>query len=185
MKKILIIIGVIIIAVLGYFGYNYIQNQPKQEETSQTDIPGNTTQSETPSDTTTQSDVTVTLPQDWQKVEGSSLEHQYMKGTASFMLKNEEFGTTDLDEVVTKALSIFKTAFEDVKQIGETKDIKVDGRDAKEFVFTAKIGGADIEYMYVYTEVNNKIYAITFADLANTFDNNTGDYQTILDGIRF
>ncbi len=127
----------------------------------------------------------VTVPEGWEKNEDSVLDVQYQKGTASFIVKVEPFGTTDLDEVITKAKEIFEDSFDNVKFIGDVKDRKISGFDAKEFEFTTTIYGLDMRYKYAYTVVNNEIYAITLADLDSTFANNSADFDAILKGIKF
>jgi hypothetical protein len=80
--------------------------------------------------------INVTVPDGWKAVEGSVLEYQYMKNTASFMIKKEAFSETTLDGVVAAAESIFKQTFTGYKKIGSTENIKVGGKDAKKIVFT-------------------------------------------------
>ena len=42
-----------------------------------------------------------------------------------------------------------------------------------------------MKYEYVYLFVGEKVFAITFGDLAATFDSLSADYEQILKGIRF
>jgi len=42
-----------------------------------------------------------------------------------------------------------------------------------------------MKFDYYYLAVGGKVYAITFGDLADTFDSNAADYQAILDSIKF
>lgn len=178
MKKILIIIVLLIIATAVFFVLNN-----KQE-------PMNTNQNVTPTvsqeeDVTKTTKLSVELPDGWEKVAGSVLEHQYMKNTASFMIKNENFSTTNLSEITIKAISSFQGAFDDVVMVEEVSDTKVGGYDAKEFTFTAKVGSLSMEYRYIYTVVAGQVYAITFGDMESTFNNYNNDYQDILGGITF
>ncbi len=133
----------------------------------------------------TTKEISVTVPDGWEPVEGSVLSVQYMKNTASFMAKKENFSSKDLDEVVKEAKTIFEKIFDGVEYIGNVETIQVDGKDARKFIFTCEISGLKMEYLYAYTLVDNQIYAITFGDLTTTFDNLSSDYNTILGNIKF
>ena len=124
----------------------------------------------------------VTVPDGWNKVEGSVLEHQYMKNTTSFMVKKESFYKNTLDEVVTEAKSIFQKSFSDYKDIS-TDNIKVAGKEAKKIVFTCNVGSLSMKYMYVYLFIGSDTYAITFGDQASSFDILSADYDTILNSM--
>ncbi len=182
MKNLIIIISsIVIISVLGYFAYSYTQKDKAQNNTNNNQQE-NTQQEET---NTKEVDLKVTVPEGWNPVEGSVLPVQYMKNTSSFMIKTENYGTKNLNEIVTKSLEIFSSAFTDVKQIGNAQDLKIDGYDAKAMTFTAKVSGLEMKYMYVYTVVEGELYAITFGDLSTSFDKLTTDYETILKNITF
>ncbi|NMC57228.1 MAG: hypothetical protein GYA50_08420 [Eubacteriaceae bacterium] len=127
--------------------------------------------------------INVTVPDGWKAVEGSVLEHQYMKNTASFMIKKEAFSETTLDGVVAAAEGIFKQSFTNYKAVGTPQSIKVGGKDAKKIIFTCEVGKLKMKYMYVYLFVGNDTYAITFGDQQSTFDSLSADYQTILNAI--
>lgn len=130
-------------------------------------------------------EISVIVPDSWEPVEGSVLSVQYMKNTASFMAKKENFSSNDLDTVVKEAKTIFEKTFKNVEYIGGVETIQVDGLDARKFVFTSEISGLKMKYLYVYTLAGSQIYAITFGDLTTTFDNLSSDYNTILGNIKF
>lgn len=135
---------------------------------------------------TTKAKISVTVPDGWAVVGGSILPAQYMKNTASFLAKEEpSFQSKDLAGVVAEAKSMFETAFDNVTYVGSDEDITVDNKDAKKFTFTCEISGMQMKYTYVFMFVNNSVYAITFADLATTFDSLASDYNTILGNISF
>lgn len=66
------------------------------------------------------SDITVSLPEGWIKVENSVLEHQYLKNGASFMIKEETVlnGKT-LNEAVKTAKQNISNYFDDYKLLKE------------------------------------------------------------------
>jgi len=129
--------------------------------------------------------ITVTLPEGWARVEGSVLEHQYMKGTASFMLKPENYTGETLDDVVAEALEILGGAFGQLETEGDPETITVDGRDARKVTFTCTVSGLEMKYTYVFVFVGDETYVFTFGDLAGTFDSLAADYDQILSGTKF
>jgi len=135
----------------------------------------------------TKKDVTiaVTPPSGWNAVSGTVLPAQYQKGTASFMAKTEAFSGTSLDSVAEQAKQAFSGAFEEVKYLGEPEKITVGGKEAVRFFFTCKVSGMSMKFEYVYLFAGGKVWAITFGDLADTFDSLQGDYDAILQGIQF
>lgn len=124
-------------------------------------------------------------PEGWEPVEGSVLSIHYMKGTASFMVKEEGFTGDNLDAVVAEAKSAFESAFDNVQYIGETESLTVAGTDARKLVFACDVGALNMKYEYVYLFAGNDVYAITFGDLAENFDDLAGDYTAILESISF
>lgn len=129
--------------------------------------------------------VTITPPAGWQPVEGSVLDVQYLKGTASFMVKAEDFGGADLEDVVRQAEDIFRKNFADLQMESEPEAVTIDGKDARQLIFTCRVSSIDMKYMYVYLYAADALYVITFADAASTFDDLAGDYRQILETIRF
>lgn len=133
--------------------------------------------------------ITVVLPDGWNPVENSVLEHQYMKGTASFMIKNESMlDGKNLDDAVIDAKTNIKKYF-DGTDFSDTESIKVDGYDAKSITYTYLVaaGGMTLKMKMqgVYTMVSNKCYLISFGDMESNFDNLSADIESILKGIKF
>lgn len=130
--------------------------------------------------------IEITPPSGWDPVEGSVLPVQYMKGTASFMVKEESmFAAKTPDDVVTEAKGYFEKSFKNVSYEGETKTLTVDGKDARQMVFSCTVGNLKMKYEYAYLFVGGKVYAITFGDSADSFDSLSADYEQILKDIRF
>lgn len=129
--------------------------------------------------------IVVSPPEGWNPVVGSVLPVQYMKNTASFMVKEEKFSSKTVNDVVKEAKTYFENAFGNVKYIGEPEDIIVGGLEAQKIVFTCKVSSMQMKYEYVYLFAGGKAYAITFGDLENTFDSLSSDYEQILNNISF
>lgn len=179
MKKIIILSLVIVGISVALFVYIKTLGSKQEEDTNNTNI--NTQQESSSEDVI----VTVSVPDGWIKNEDSVLEHQYQKGTASFLIKKESFASTELDTIVTSAKTIFSDTFDNVEYVGDVEDIKIDGNDAKSIVFSSSVMNLEMKYKYVYTIVNNTVYAITFGDLSSSFDSNSADYTIILESIKF
>jgi predicted small lipoprotein YifL len=130
-------------------------------------------------------EIEITPPEGWTPVEGSVIPVQYMKGTASFMVKEEPFSGTTLDDVVDEALIIYQDSFDNVKIQGEAEPFTVDEKDARKLTFTCTVGNFNMKFLYVYLFAADKTYVITFGDQESTFDTMTADYETILSDIRF
>jgi hypothetical protein len=129
--------------------------------------------------------IDITPPEGWEPVEGSVLQVQYMKNTASFMMKDEPFSSDTLDKVVDEAIGIYENAFDNLTTQGDVENITVDGKEARKLTFTCTISKMNMKYQYVYLFVEGKTYVITFGDLADNFDSLLADYEIILDNIHF
>lgn len=147
---------------------------------------------ETPAVSTQQPDVqqknveiAIDPPDGWEPVDGSVLPVQYLKSTVSFMVKEEKFQGKTLDDVIIEAQEAFENAFEDVKYEGDATTVTIDGKDARQMLFTCTISGMKMKYEYVYLFAGGKVYAITFGGPADTFATLSADYAQILKDIRF
>lgn len=162
-------------------------NTPQAQSTTAPENQGTSESSSTSRAATSQEvSIKITPPEGWTPVEGSVLQVQYMKNTASFMVKAEPlFAGKTLDDVSAEAISIFKTTFDDFTLEGEPKSISVDGKEAVKVTFTCTVSKLNMKYQYVYLFVNNTVYSITFGDLADSFDSYSADYETILSQIKF
>ncbi len=130
-------------------------------------------------------EIEITPPDGWTPVEGSVLPVQYMKGTASFMVKEEPFSGSTLDDVASEALGMYQESFDNVKVQGEAEPFTVDDKDARKLTFTCTIGSLNMKFLYVYLFVEDRTFVITFGDQESTFDALAADYETILSDIRF
>jgi len=125
-------------------------------------------------------------PAGWEPVTGSVLPVQYLKETASFMVKEESLLSGKLlDEAVEQALQVLGNAFKDMTREGDIETITVDGKDARLVVFICTVSKIAMKFEYVYLIAGGKFYAITFGDTAAHFDAAAEDYALILQNIRF
>lgn len=139
--------------------------------------------------TQTEVKITVSLPDGWNPVQGSVLEHQYMKGTASFMIKNKYvLDGKNLDDVIIEAKKSLEKTFDNIS-FSDTQNLKVDNHDAVglTYVYSILVGGTSMNMkMYgVYIMINKKCYHISFGDLENSFDALSSNIQQIIEGIKF
>ncbi len=145
--------------------------------------PAGTTEA-TPAPTVTSGkQLMVTMPEGWDKVEGSTSLHQYLKGTQSFIGQIEPFAAKTLDGVVDEATAIYAKSFTGYQLLEGPDSLKVGGLDARSLKITCKIAGMDMKYRYVYVFVGDDLYTLTFGDLASTFDNLAADQESILDNV--
>ena len=129
--------------------------------------------------------IAVSPPDGWEPVEGSVLSVQYMKNTASFMVKEEPFTSSTLDDVVDEASEIYKNTFDDFAVLGDAESITIDNKEAKKLTFTCVVSNITMKFCYVYLFVEGKTYVITFGDFSESFDSLSSDYETILSNIKF
>lgn len=133
-----------------------------------------------------QTNIVIQPPSGWERVQGSVLQVHYLKGTASFMVKEEPaFTSKTLDGIVGEAKKKFEAAFKNVSYAGDVKTVSVDGKDARAFIFTCKVSSLNMKYEYVYLLAGGKTFAITFGDMEDQFDSLSADYAQILKDIRF
>ncbi len=159
-----------------------VSASPIKTDTASTNVDNNTLVPEKQGGDVT---VDVTPPTGWTPVEGSVLPVQYMKVTASFMVKEEPLVGTTIDDAVNQALDIYKQAFDGFKVLGQVESLKVDEKDARKAIFTCNLSGIAMKYYCIYLFVADKTYVITFADLESSFDSLATDYETILNTIHF
>ncbi len=133
--------------------------------------------------------ITVSLPSGWEKVQGSVLEHQYLKNGASFMIK-EEFAANGmtLDEAVKKAKEQIGKYFKNVV-FANDEQIKVNGHNAQSITFTyaMNIGKNELKMKMnsIYLIIKNKCYNISLGSIADNFNDLSSDVPQILQGIKF
>lgn len=129
--------------------------------------------------------IKVTMPAGWTKNTASVLPVHYQKDTATFMAKEEPFESDTLDAVVTEAVGYYKDAFDDFSVEGEAEPLTVDEKDARKLVFTSAFGGIKMKFLYVYVFAADNTYVMSFGDLADHFDQLSGDFDSIINTIKF
>lgn len=161
-----------------------LASDSKETETTLNQDPNNKSESEK-QEQKQEVNIVIEPPQGWVAVEGSVLPVQYMKTTASFMVKEEPFQGTTLTDVVSEAKEIYNKTFNEVVYKGDPEDITVDGKEAVKIIFTCKVSNLNMKYEYVYLFAGSGVYVITFGDLADNFDSLGNDYEQILKNIHF
>lgn len=169
-----------LILMFALFGCDSSKEGTKSSGQAQT-----TDKASAPTKSTDEIKISVSPPEGWEPVKGSVLQVQYMKNTASFMVKDENFTGKTLDEVVAEAKGYFEKSFKNVAYVGDAQTITVDDLDARKIIFTCTVSNMQMKYEYVYLFVGKDVYAITFGDLASSFDTLTADYEQILNNISF
>lgn len=133
--------------------------------------------------------ISVLLPNGWVKVDGSILEHQYLKNGASFMIKEESaLNGKNLIDAVPIAKKKIADYFNDYALIKEER-ILVDNKSGVSIVFSysVKIGGSTVKMQMqtIYIIINNKCQTISFGAMAKEFNVLSDDINMILKNIRF
>jgi len=147
---------------------------------------GQTTAVQTTAAPAAEATIQVPPPAGWTPVEGTVILAQYMKNTASFMVKTENvLAGKDLDTIADEAKAQLSGAFENVQYEGGSEKIKVGGKDAVKFTWTGEVSSMNFKYVYVYIPAGSQVYNIVFGDLVGTFDSIEGDIDTILASITF
>ncbi len=133
--------------------------------------------------------ITVSLPSGWEKVQGSVLEHQYLKNGASFMIK-EEFmlnGMT-LDNGVKKSKEQIEKYFSSVEFTND-ESLEVNGHSAQSVTFSYSVNIRQTEMKMkmssIYLIIQNKFYNISFGSIQDNFNDISLDIPQILQGIKF
>jgi hypothetical protein len=135
------------------------------------------------------SGISVSLPEGWAKVEGSVLEHQYLKNGASFMIKEETaLNGKSLNDAVAMAKQQIGKYFKDYKLLKEEK-ITVDGKDAKSITYnySAQAGKITLKMTMhtVYVMVNGKCQTLSFGSTTSQFNSLMPDIQYIIKNVKF
>ncbi len=132
--------------------------------------------------------IKVNVPEGWTPVTGSVLQHQYMKGTASFMIKNESLlNNKTVPEAVTIAKEqiekYFKqTAFE------KTEPCSIDGYKGEKLTFSygISVGGMllKMKMSNIYIMVENQCHVISVGDMENKYPELASELPIILASIK-
>lgn len=152
---------------------------------TETDSPADSTPAQSKAGEPKKIVIEVTPPEGWKPVEGSVLPVQYVKNTASFMVKQEQFKSDTLDSVIGETLEVFGETFDNLEIQGAVEDIIIDGYDSKKLTFTYVMSNMNMKMQYTYLFVGGKPYVIVFGDLVDSFDSLADDFSTILNNIKF
>ncbi len=133
--------------------------------------------------------ITVSLPSGWEKIQGSVLEHQYLKNGASFMIKEEAaLNGMALDDAVNKTKQQIGKFFKNVV-FTQNERLNVIGHDAQgiTFIYSSYMGKTELKMKMnsIYLIIKNKCYNISFGSMADSFNELSSDIPQILQGIKF
>ena len=189
MKKINLF-NVFFIAALSTF-ISCSGSNPKNKNSAtlsnETSVPADNARSEQPQKGELK--ITVSLPEGWEKVENSVLEHQYIKGSSSFMIKHETvLDGKSLNDAIAEAKSQIGKYFEGA-EFSETENLKIDDIDAKSIVFTYDVKAAGMTFkmkmLSTYLMVNGKCQTISIGGQESNYNSLSSDISFLLKGIRF
>lgn len=135
------------------------------------------------------SNITVSMPEGWIKVENSVLEHQYMKKGASFMIKEETMlNGKSLDDAITVAKQKIGNYFDNYKLLKE-ESVTVDGITGKSITYNYSVRMAgmtmNMATQTVYVMVKGKCQTLTFGAMESEFSKLASDIQEIIKSIQF
>lgn len=92
-----------------------------------------------------------------------------------------------LDDYWARYEEQFKKTLSDMKYVGKTKKVTLDGKKANQYTYTATV--TDIEYKYMQTVCinndNNTVYIITYTSTPDNFDTHIDDIGSIVDNFKF
>ncbi|WP_139176496.1 hypothetical protein [Natronincola peptidivorans] len=129
--------------------------------------------------------IAVSPPAGWEATEAAGLSVFYSKDDASFIMKKEPYKGDTLEAVVQEAKGIFETSFKNVQYAGNVEDVIVDGRNAKQFIYTCDISAFSMKYQYLFCFVGGDVYVITCGSLEESFDNYAADFQHFIHSLHF
>ena len=106
------------------------------------------------------------MPEGWEKVSGSVLDVQYLKGTANF-LEGRGFWGTNLDRCHKSSGRDFSASFDGYTRSGEPEAISMWMRkDARKLTFTCSVSQYENEILFASICMQaTGLFAMTFADL--------------------
>ena len=157
----------------------------QSSDVTETDSPADTAPAQPEVGQPQQIVIEVTPPEGWKPVEGSVLPVQYVKNTASFMVKQEQVAGDTLAVLIDETIAACGEAFGKLEVQGADEDIIIDGYDSKKLTFTCVVSKMNMKMQYIYLFIGGKPYLIVFGDLADSFDSLSGDFSTILKNIKF
>jgi predicted Zn-dependent protease len=130
-------------------------------------------------------DYTIQVPAGWTKNAGSAAREQYMKDGISFILTVDTApaGVKTPDQFVEYVKKQLAGAFKNTK-FETVKKITVNGRDARELLYTGEISGIKMQYDVVYVPNGEKYYTLTFGGMQNMFGGVRADIKAIVNSFK-
>jgi len=78
----------------------------------------------------------------------------------------------------------FSAVFGELKDL-ETDNPTLDGKPAKQYIYTATLAGTEYKFWQVICIRNGRVYTITYTSIVENFEKHTADMQSCLDNFRF
>jgi|WetSurMetagenome_2_1015567.scaffolds.fasta_scaffold315919_1 hypothetical protein len=130
-------------------------------------------------------DYTLQIPPGWDKVKGSTALEHFMKKGVSFILTVDQAppSAKTPDEFVAYAKKALTGAFKNVK-FEPVKMVSINGREAREVVYTGEVSGIKMKYDAVYILRNGTVYALTIGGSEQTFEAVKADYSAIFNSFK-
>ena len=130
-------------------------------------------------------DYTLQMPPGWSAVKGSSALEHFMKNGISFMLTIDQMPSTTKtpDHYVAYVKKALAGAFKNVK-FEPAKMLTINGREARELVYTGEVSGMKMKYDVVYIPVNGRVYTMTVGGLEQGFEAVKGDGTAIFNSFK-
>lgn len=153
------------------------KNDETEVETKTTEKAETTKATEAPESS---AELVVTLPDGWEKNEASTSPFQYQKDFATFIIvEDKSYASIPLNEAADNYFETLSSAFDNVKQIGETTEYDMNGIDAIRFTFTAEVG-IDMEYIYFFFKAGSKLYVGTVGTTVDEYSKMEAELEQVV-----
>jgi hypothetical protein len=130
-------------------------------------------------------DYTLQIPAGWEKVKGSSALEHFIKNGVSFILTIDQAPPTAKtpDQFVAYAKKALAGAFKNTK-FEPAKMVTINGREARELVYTGEVSGMKMKYDVVYIIRDGRVYTLTVGGLEQAFDTVKADCSAIFNSCK-
>ncbi len=131
-------------------------------------------------------DYAVVVPDGWTKNAGSSASDHYTKNGISLMvtIDTAPAGATSQDDYVEFVKKQLKSVFKNLR-FEAAKKLFINGKEARELVYTGEISGMKMKYDVVYVPKSGRVYTLTAGGMAGTFDKLNADYRAFFNSFKF
>lgn len=128
------------------------------------------------------------VPDDWTADLSTGITSAYYSGidpsNISVTAFELDYGITSLDDYWAMIEPDLKAVFPDLEYVDQS-DAKLDGVDAKQYIYTASMSGKSYKFMQLIAVKSNTIYTFTYTAEADKYDEHIEDVLAILDYFDF